>query len=44
MTWLLISDYFENLQAWRIYEDNVTNGGFVKIHIQFKNIEWCNIA
>ena len=44
MTWLLIFDHLEILQAWRIYEDNVINGGFVKIGILLKNNEWCNIT
>ena len=41
MTWLLIFDHLEILQAWRINEDNVI--GFAKIRIQLKNIEWYNI-
>ena len=44
MTWLLIFDHLKILQIWRIYEDMYCNGRFVKIHIQLRNIEWCNIV
>ena len=44
MAWLLIFDYLEILQAWRIYEYNVIQWWMCQNCHRIKNNEWCNIT